>query len=236
MSCVDQTAQTDNHVGDLGRDMNRDRVSEIMYAEPASNPNGLAVAVRSPYSGRAESASGWSPPSHGIYWGGDWSGDFWKDNGNAVADYGYSCGEDIYLKVKPKSFQGGLKPQSVKAKFVGYGYACSSGVYSQGGMYQKWQIIAVYDGVETPLGWVVFAHLDSSPVYSLHTVLTVDAPVKIGKIFSGGTTGDCWGSCHIHMELKNYSGKSCYSVGSPWVNINRVGMLVGYNTTTAYCP
>lgn len=241
--CNDQERAEDIHEHPMGDTNGGDDFSSENEKEKneggrisaASNPYGFTVAIRSPYSGKAETTSSWAPPSHGIYWGGDWSGDFWKDNGNTSADYGYSCGEDIFIHLKAKKV-GGIKPDAIKAKFIGYGYACASGDYSRGGMYQKWEIIAVYNNVDTPIGWVLYAHLDNSPVYSLNTVLTVTGPLKIGRIFSGGITGACWGSCHIHMELYNYSGYSCYSVGAPWIQINRVGFLGGSNSSVVYCP
>lgn len=211
--------------------------SSTPESRTTSNPNGLAVAIHSPYNGTAETTTTfWGPPQHSSYWGGDWAGDFWKDNGNSSADYGNSCNQDIYLDARIVTYPGGQTADAIKAKYLSYGYACASGVYSQGGMVQKWELLAVKNGVEVAVGWVLFAHLTNSPVYAVGTTLTLNGRVKIGSAFTGGTTGSCWGSCHIHMEFLNYERYSCYDVNLPTVNASRIGVLGGFASSKMHCP
>lgn len=204
------------------------------------NPYGLAVSVNSPYSGKTETTSYWGPPAHGIYWYGDWSGDFWLDNGNSSADFGgfISCYKNVYLDVNAIQYPGGQAPQSLKAKLLEFGYACKSGVYSQGGYTQKWEIIGVYNGIEYQLGWILYAHLASDVVYSVGTVLNLTGPVKIGTTFSTGNTSgnNCWGSCHLHIEVYNYRNWPCYDVNPPATQNSRIGILGGLGSSVGNCP
>lgn len=204
------------------------------------NPYGLAVSVNSPYSGKTETTSYWGPPGHGIYWNGDWSGDFWKDNGNTSADYGgfISCYNDVYLDVNAIQYPGGTAPQSLKARLLEFGYACRSGDYNQGGYTQKWEVIGVYNGVEYQLGWILYAHLASNVVYSVGTTVNLNGPLKIGTTFStGNPSGNgCWGSCHLHIELYNYLNWACFDVNPPATQNSRIGILGGLGSSVGNCP
>jgi hypothetical protein len=102
---------------------------------------------------------------------------------------------------------------------------------------QKWEIIATYNGTDTDLGWVLYAHLASGMVYNtIGTVVNLNGPLKIGTTFSTGSINSCWGSCHLHMELFNYNAWACYDVNPPQVNNARVGILGGLGSTTQHCP
>jgi hypothetical protein len=214
----------------------KDRSTENAAYVP--NPNGYAVSVNSPYSGDTETTYYWGPPSHGIYWGGDWSGDFWLDNGNTSADFGnfISCYKNVYLDVNGIQYPGGQVPQSLKARLLEFGYACASANYNDGGYTQKWEIIAVNNGVETSLGWILYAHLASNVVYSVGTTLNLNGPVKIGTTFSTGSSNGCWGSCHLHIELFNNANWACYDVNPPETRNSRIGILGGLGSSTAHCP
>ena len=208
------------------------------YAAVQSNPYGLAVSVNSPYAGKAETTSSWCPPGHGIYWYGDWSSDLWMDNGDSYPSYTYSCGNDIYLKADAIQWPGGQRPQSIKARYVSYGYACASANYNDGGMTQKWEIIGTYNGTDYALGWVLYAHLTTYQAYSINTTVSLDnGPVKIGTIFNNPSgTSSCWGSCHIHVEMDNYNYKSCYEINPPLTGLDRIGIVGGLSSTTGNCP
>lgn len=190
------------------------RTHERNAAAADWNPNGLAAAVRTPFAEAAETASAeWCAPQHWRPWGGDWSCDFWADNGQADIDYTLSCGKDVWLKVSPWVLPGGVLADSMRAKVVEQGYACASAVLTDGGYYQKYEIYGTYRGVEVDLGWVVVAHLDQ-PVYATDTWIGDPMNVRIGTVYKADHTSKCWGSCHIHMEVYTNSptNGACYFV------------------------
>ncbi|ELR71160.1 glycoside hydrolase, family 85 [Fulvivirga imtechensis AK7] len=215
-----------------------DFFKEAGQSARTDNPYGLAVSVNSPYNGKTETTSYWGPPTHGIYWGGDWSGDFWLDNGNTSADFGnfISCYKDVYLDVNAIQYPGGTAPQAVKARLLSNGYACANQNYNSGGYTQQWEIIGVHNGVEYQLGWILYAHLASNLVYSPGTVLNLSGPVKIGTTFSTGSANGCWGSCHLHIELFNHRNWSCYDVNPPATQASRIGILGGLGSSVVNCP
>lgn len=56
------------------------------------------------------------------------------------------------------------------------------------------------------------------------------ANARSGTVFQGGTTGSCWGGCHVHIELDNTDGAACYNVLPPIDGIaieGTVGQLGG---------
>lgn len=197
------------------------------------NPHGLAVEILNPYTFTLETHPDWGPPGHWTPWGGDWAGDIWKDN--FAGGLGYTCGADVYLKLRAVQVPGGTLAEEVRARVASQGYACASGVYSQGGYMQKYAIEARYGSTWYELGWVLFAHLDSM-TQPVGTVL--GATTRVGSAFQGGTTGACWGSCHIHIEFYNNRGYSCYDLLPPTTGVGSstgVGTLGG-NLSGGNCP
>lgn len=197
------------------------------------NPHRLAVEVLNPYTFTLETHPSWGPPGHWTPWNGDWAGDIWRDN--FTTGLGNTCGVDVYLKLRPVQVAGGQLAQEVRARVVGQGFACASGVYSQGGYMQRYAIDARYGSTWYELGWVLFAHLDNR-VYGLNAVLGTNT--RIGTAFQGGSTGPCWGSCHIHVEMYNNRGYSCYRLLPPTTGVGSndgIGALGG-GLPGGHCP
>jgi len=223
-----------------GEDLGPFSVEENLTAieNRAGNPHGLAAAILSPYDGSSETHVGWSPPSHHTPWLGDWAVDLWKDNGNNSTDIAWSCAKDIYIDATPIKYPGGKKPQSLKARLFRKGNACAWGGFERGGYMQQWEIIATYNSVDYTLGWILYAHLEDIQHNTTGTVVDLSSRVKIGKAFSTGNPKDntCWGSCHLHLEVKNYQNRSCYSLMPPAVNIETVGIIGGLASSAGHCP
>lgn len=192
----------------------------------AENPHRVSVRVLNPFSVGAETHVDWGPPGHHTPWLGDWAFDVWRDNFGA--GLGYTCGRNVYVKVRPHEVPGGKEPDELRGTVLSEGFACASGNYSHGGYQQKIGIRARYGSTWYDLGWVLYAHVDNM-VYAVGDELD-PTNARIGTVFQGGITGDCWGSCHIHMELNNTDGASCYNVLPPVEGIateGTVGVLGG---------
>lgn len=200
-----------------------------------SNPYKLAAGIHSPYPGLSETHPNWSPPGHHTPWYGNWATDLWKDNGNAWSNYTWSCDANIYIDARSITYPGGRAPQALKAKLLSHGYACGSRNFQDGGYAQKWEIIGTYNGVDYRLGWVLYAHLAYVNYTSAGTVLNLGSRKQIARAFWNSYSSSCSGSCHIHMEFRNYQGSSCYDINPPAVQIDRVG-IVGGNSSGGHCP
>lgn len=211
-------------------------ISQEIENRTTNNPHGLAAAILSPYDGPSETHVDWSPPGHHTPWGGNWAVDLWKDNGNNWTDFAWSCVEDVYIDATPIQYPGGKKPQSLKAKLIGKGDACAWGGFPRGGYMQQWDIIATYNGVDYRLGWVLYAHLAYLEYTTVGTVVDLSSRVKIGRAFWGEKRSSCWGSCHMHLEFKNYQNRSCYSLMPPAVDIETLGIIGGLSSSTGQCP
>lgn len=211
----------------------------VALALPAAaqwNPNGLTAAVRDPFATAAETHTDgtWCAPTHWRPWGGDWSCDFWMDNGGTGIDWNLTCGKDVYLKLSPWVLPGGVLADSMRVKVAAQGTACASGVVADGGYYQRYDVYATYRGVELNVGWVILAHLNT-PVYAVGTWLNDPLNVRVGTVYQAAKTSACWGSCHVHMEVYTNSATngSCYYVGAgrtglgPWGRSSIVGVLGG---------
>jgi len=183
------------------------------------NPRQLAAAIRNPFNSPAEtnSSSEWCAPGHWTPWNGNFAFDIWKDNG-APGNSTYpneTCNEDVYLRVSPSALPGGTVPDRITAKVINvsyHPYGCSSQIYADGGYQQAFEIWAYYGSDVVPLGWVLFAHLDNL-VYEFGDEIEDPMNVRIGTVFNGNYTSDCWGGCHLHLEFFNYDyWAPCYDV------------------------
>ena len=191
-----------------------------------ANPYKLSVRVLNPLDVGGETHVDWGPPGHHTPWLGDWAFDLWQDNFST--GLGYTCGRDVFLKIRTDEVPGGWEADEIKARVSAQGYACRSGVYGDGGYMQKFGISARYGGTWYDLGWVLYAHIDQM-VYSVGQEFD-PTNAYIGTVFQGGTSGSCWGSCHLHIEFNNTDGASCYNVLPPVDGIGTdaaVGLLGG---------
>ena len=208
-------------------------VQFVQAAAFGANPHGLSVRVLNPFDTDGETDVNWGPPGHHTPWLGDWACDIWKDN-HALGK-GNTCGRDVFVKVRAHEVPGGKKADELRARVLQQGFACRSGVYSQGGYMQKIGIRARYGSTWYDLGWVLYAHIDNL-VYAVGDEFD-PTDARIGTAFQGGTTGSCWGSCHIHMELNNTDGAACYNVLPPIDGITAGGTvgLVGGALEGGHC-
>ncbi len=203
------------------------------------------IDVRTPLLANTETLPAWCTPNHWTPWNGNWASDLWKDNGSAGigAHPNPTCGEDVYLRVSPSTLPGAAVADSLRAKVINlssYPFACASRKYSDGGYQQAFEIYATYDGVEVAIGWVLFAHIDNM-TFNFGDWIDDPTEVKIGTVFQGNTFGGCWGSCHVHIEFKNYSGQSCYEniCQNPYDGLSSgsvIGKLGGDLVSTQRCP
>jgi hypothetical protein len=192
----------------------------------AENPHKLSVRVLNPFDTGAETHINWGPPAHHRPWLGDWAVDLWRDN--QAPGVGYTCGRNVYVKLRAHEVAGGKEPEELRGRVVQEGYACRSQDYSQGGYMQKIALRARYGSTWYELGWVLYAHIDNM-VYAVGDEFD-PTNARIGTAFQGGTTGSCWGSCHIHMEFDNADGASCFNCLPPIDGIatgGTVGLLGG---------
>lgn len=163
----------------------------------ASAPN-TVLLVKDPISGGVWDRFGVASPSfHHTPWGGDWAVDF----------YGYP-GSNVRFRVKE------LDPGTTGG--VAYGVVASNA--SSCGNPYDWAGTAyqidLYDGDDQHVGWVLYAHIDTSGV----GLLPVGSVVLHGDVL-GSVQQWAYSSCyqvsnaagvHTHVELFNDSDYACY--------------------------
>ena len=215
-----------------------------------ANPGLLAVDIRTPFHVPAEthSSSQWCAPEHHTPFGGQLAFDIWADN-NDPRDPSYpnvTGGKDVYLRLSPSTMAEGTVPDKVRAYVSRSQPACRDGIYQEGGYQQTFDIYATYAGTEVMLGSLTIAHIDNR-VYPRGKWIDDPTDIRIGTAFEGGIVGTCWGGPHIHMELANEQGSSCYQgacegfpqAGIPvWGEGSIVGKVGGSSSGTlpGVCP
>jgi hypothetical protein len=188
------------------------------------NPRELAVDIRTPFNTPAETSANatWCAPDHWTPWNGDWAFDIWRDNGSAgVENPNTTCDQDVFLRVSPSTLPDGTVPNRIRAQTINVSshvFACASRNFDDGGYQQAFMIYATYAGEEIAIGWVLYAHLDDVVFANENgepqAGIWIEDPmnVRIGSVFNGDYTSNCWGGCHIHMEFYNsdLGTLSCY--------------------------
>ncbi|MCG8700506.1 MAG: T9SS type A sorting domain-containing protein [Bacteroidales bacterium] len=196
----------------------------------SKNPYELAIEILNPHNGLSRVTDpyyGDCPTDHWKPWGGDWATDFSKQ--------GDSCNAYVYVKARIYTAPGGSTAQAIRARSVEAGYACASGVYSQGGMSQKIAFEAKYNNAWYEIGWVLYAHLsddDGVPNKYLNGAYFDPTNANLGKTFYRTVPNNypCWPDCHVHVEFFNYYRYPCYNVCQPSENIAssaRIGIVGG---------
>ena len=167
------------------------------HASLASAP-ATPLLVKSPLYGGEWDRFGIADPSyHHTPWGGDWALDEYGDPGDLVR-----------FRIRE------LDPAATAGKAYGVietnWSSCASPYDWAGTAYQ----IGVYDGDGNHVGWVLYAHVDTSAV----GLLPIGTVVGYGTIL-GTIEQYAWSSCyqvvdpagvHTHVEVYNDSDYACY--------------------------
>lgn len=171
-------------------------LSTLATAE-ASAPH-TPIVINAPIANGVFDRWGYSHPSvHHTPWGGDWATDF----------YGYP-GSPVRLDIR--EYSAGATAGTPYGVVLSNGSSCASPYDWAGTAYQ----IALYDGAGSSVGWVLYAHVDTSGVglYPVGSVLGANTLL-------GYTAQYPWSYCyqvstsagvHTHVEAYNDHDYACY--------------------------
>lgn len=212
--------------------------ASIGLAGPAAAaPPGKVAWLGSPIDGSVTSP----PKSHHVPYGGQWALDIGTSATSPTAK--------VYVAVDPS------RDPRLSTKILRVEYACAAMPWdsangssqtharrlSRGG--KKVTVGVYFDGSQ--IGTVYYAHLDTSRAIGAYNTTinrwggslgTVGTYKKVVNPVNGKY---CWDGRHVHVEVKNVSGQSCYwsglTVGRKLSASNYLG-YVGYQSPTRACP
>jgi len=188
-------------------------------------PYHLEAKIFNPYDSAASVSS--APPTHHVTvnFGEEFSLDLVRNAG--------SVGRDVWFKAEAMAPASAVRGRVLKGGKDALVPLCKSNVWAHGGGGLQILVEALYNGTWTPVGWVLYGHIQELTVADGDVIAS---PTIIAKVTGLRDNITCSTGGHLHLGFRNLDQYPCWATARNTLVDGPIAQLGGSHSLLALCP